>query len=86
MSASKTGLLIVAGLVLLIGWLSVFIVDERELAIRFRLGEIMQSDYEPGLHFITPIINNVRKFDRLSLIHISEPTRQPATSRMPSSA
>ncbi len=75
MSASKTGLLIVAGLVLLIGWLSVFIVDERELAIRFRLGEIMQSDYEPGLHFITPIINNVRKFDRRILTLDTKPER-----------
>ena len=75
MSASKTGLLIVAGLVLLIGWLSVFIVDERELAIRFRLGEIMQSDYEPGLHFITPIINNVRKFDKRILTLDTKPER-----------
>ena len=29
---------------------------------------------------------NRRKVGGLSLIHISEPTRQPATSRMPSSA
>jgi membrane protease subunit HflC len=75
MTASKTGLLIVAGLVLLIGWLSVFIVDERELAIRFRLGEIIQSDYEPGLHFMTPIINNVRKFDRRILTLDTKPER-----------
>lgn len=43
---------------------SVFTVDEREWAIKFRLGEIMRSDYEPGLHFKTPFINNVRFFDR----------------------
>lgn len=40
-----------------------FIVHERELAIKFKLGEIVESDYEPGIYFQIPIINNVRKFD-----------------------
>lgn len=53
--------LIVAGLVLST---SLFTVHEREYAILFRLGEITRSDYEPGLHFKMPLINNVRKFDR----------------------
>lgn len=43
---------------------ALFTVDEREYAIKFRLGEIIRSDYEPGLHFKTPFINNVRKFER----------------------
>ena len=43
--------------------MSTFIVHERELAIKFKLGEIVASDYEPGLYFQIPIINNVRKFD-----------------------
>lgn len=49
--------------VLFIGSMSVFIVDEREKAIVFRLGEIIQTDLEPGLHFKTPFINNVKKYD-----------------------
>ncbi len=44
--------------------LSAFVVDERELAIKFRLGQIAETDYEPGIHFQVPIVNNVRKFDR----------------------
>lgn len=44
--------------------MAAFTVRETELAIKFRFGEIVRSDYEPGLHFMTPIVNNVRKFDR----------------------
>lgn len=41
-----------------------FRVDERELAIKFRFGEILRSDYDPGLHWMVPIYNDVQKFDR----------------------
>ena len=62
MSNIKFGfiLILVAGAVLA---MSTFIVHERELAIKFKLGEIVEADYEPGLYFQIPIINNVRKFD-----------------------
>jgi len=43
--------------------MSTFIVHERELAIKFKLGEIVEADYEPGIYFQIPIINNVKKFD-----------------------
>ncbi len=43
--------------------MSTFIVHERELAIKFKLGEIVESDYKPGIYFQIPIINNVIKFD-----------------------
>jgi len=43
--------------------MSTFIVHERELAIKFKLGEIVESEYDPGIYFQIPIINNVRKFD-----------------------
>ncbi len=51
-----------AGL-LLLTYLSVFYVDQQEKAILFRLGKMVSADYTPGLHFKTPIINNVRTFD-----------------------
>ncbi len=53
-------LLLAAAAVLL---MMTFIVHERELAIKFKLGEIVESDYKPGIYFQIPIINNVRKFD-----------------------
>ena len=38
-----------------------FIVDEREVAIKFRLGEIVQTYQEPGIYLMIPFINNVKK-------------------------
>lgn len=43
--------------------MSVFTVDQRERAIVFQLGEIMEVITEPGLHFKWPLIQNVRMFD-----------------------
>jgi membrane protease subunit HflC len=39
--------------------MSVFTVDERELAVKLRFGEIVKYDFEPGLHFKIPIVNSV---------------------------
>jgi len=50
------------------GLQSVFIVSETQYAIKFRLGEVVRSDYEPGLHLKAPFINNVVKFDRRLLL------------------
>ncbi|MFI3186112.1 MAG: protease modulator HflC [Methylococcaceae bacterium] len=50
--------------VLVIGMMCMFSVNETEKAIKFRLGEIVKNDYEPGLHFKWPFINNVKKFDK----------------------
>ena len=40
---------------------STFIVDEREVAIKFRLGEIVRSYEDPGIYLMIPFINNVKK-------------------------
>ncbi len=42
---------------------ALFTVSETEKAVRFRLGEIVDTDYAPGLHLKMPFINNIRKFD-----------------------
>ncbi len=55
--------IILLGVVAVIAYMSTFIVHERELAVKFKLGEIVRADYEPGLYFQIPIINNVKKFD-----------------------
>jgi membrane protease subunit HflC len=59
----------------LVIWASVFTVDERQKAILFKFGEILKSDYEPGLHFKVPVINNVRKFDARILTIDQKPER-----------
>lgn len=55
----------IVGIIVLavIGALSVFTVDEREKALKLRLGRIERVDYEPGLHFKWPLVENVIKFD-----------------------
>ncbi len=50
----------------------IFIVDERELVIKRRFGEIVKSDYEPGLHFKLLIWNDILKFPR-QILTISNP-------------
>ncbi|MFP4129870.1 MAG: protease modulator HflC [Halorhodospira sp.] len=47
----------------ILAYFSVYTVSEREVALKFRLGEIIESDIEPGLHIKTPFVNSVRKFD-----------------------
>ena len=51
------------GLLILISMMCVFTVSQTEKAIKFKFGEIVNSDYEAGLHFKFPVINNVKKFD-----------------------
>lgn len=59
----KPILLIAIAAAIVLGLSSLFTVKEYEYAIKFRLGEILRSDYEPGLHFKMPFINNVLKLD-----------------------
>lgn len=56
-------------------WSSLYIVTETELAIKFRLGEIIQTDIEPGLHVKMPLVNNVRKFEKRIMTLDAEPER-----------
>lgn len=60
----KTTGLIAAVIILIGGLMSIFVVDERELVLKFRLGEIVRSDYEPGIYLKIPFINNIKKFDK----------------------
>jgi len=41
-----------------------FTVDEKETAVKFKFGKIIQAGYEPGLHWMIPVINNIKKFDK----------------------
>jgi modulator of FtsH protease HflC len=63
MNRLQTGLIVFAVLAVLV-YMSAFKVDERDLAIKFTLGEIVKSDFEPGLYWMVPFLNNVRTFDK----------------------
>ncbi len=54
---------------------SLFFVDERERVILLKLGQIEHADYEPGLHFKIPFVNQVRRFDGRILSLDASPAR-----------
>lgn len=66
---------IVFGLGLLVLGLTAFTVNERELAIKLQVGEVVESAYEPGIHFKIPIIQTVRKFPSRIMKIDDEPQR-----------
>ncbi|MEO1202423.1 MAG: protease modulator HflC [Pseudomonadota bacterium] len=75
MSGGKFGTFVLVGLIFVIGVLSVFTVNERDLAIKLRVGQVVASDYEPGLQFKIPIIETVAKFPRRILTISDRPER-----------
>lgn len=54
---------------------AMFTVNEREKAIKLFLGEITESDYQPGLHFKIPLLERVYKFDKRILTLDVQPER-----------
>ncbi len=64
MSTSKMLVLSFLMFIFTIGLMSVFVVKQTELALRLQLGQVVSKDYEPGLHFKLPFVQNVRKFDK----------------------
>jgi membrane protease subunit HflC len=54
---------------------SVFRVNQYEQAIVFKFGEIQRSNDQPGLHFMIPIMNTVKKFQNRLLNLDQEPQR-----------
>lgn len=71
----KGFVLVLALVALVVGSFSMFTVSQWQKAIMFRLGEIREADFKPGLHFKIPFINNVRKFDARLLTLDVEPER-----------
>jgi membrane protease subunit HflC len=69
-------LVIAAVVVLILASLSLFVVDQRQNAIVFRLGEVVDVKREPGLYAKIPLLDNVRYFDtRILTIDSAEPER-----------
>lgn len=75
MNSSKFGGIVALGLIVVIIGLSAFTVDETELAIKLQLGQVVKADYEPGLHWKWPVVQNIRKFPRRILTISDRPER-----------
>lgn len=63
MNQTKTAGIMLLLALLVLGSVSLFTVKETERAILYRLGEIVRTDFTPGLHFKVPFVNNVRTFE-----------------------
>ena len=72
---SRNALLGITAAVVILGSFSLFTVEETQTAIRFRLGEIVDANYKPGLHFKVPFINNILKYDARLQVLDTEPER-----------
>jgi membrane protease subunit HflC len=75
MSNARFISLVIFGVVFIVIGLAAFTVNEREIAIKLRVGEVVESSYEPGLHWKIPVYENVRKFSSRILRIDDEPQR-----------
>ena len=58
---SIVGSIIILALLVLV--FTAYTVDQRQAAIKFRLGEVVAVQTEPGLYFRVPMIENIRLYD-----------------------
>jgi len=76
MKASFTVSLIAIVVLLVLASMSLFIVDQRQKAIVFRLGEVVSIKSDPGLYWKLPVVEDVRFFDiRIHTVDADEPER-----------
>ncbi|OOG41905.1 protease modulator HflC [Rhodanobacter sp. C05] len=66
---------IIAAIVILLGLNSMFVVSEGHSALLLQFGRIVHTDYQPGLHFKLPVIQQVMDFDKRILSLDAPPER-----------
>ncbi len=75
MNKLKTFLPIGVGGLAVLLYAFTFIVQEYEVALKLRLGQIVGDDYPPGLHLMVPVLHNIKVFDRRIQTLDSRPER-----------
>jgi membrane protease subunit HflC len=75
MTSNRFAFVVILGLLFVGLGLSAFSVNERELAIKLQLGQVVKADYEPGLHWKWPVVQNIRKFPKRILTISDRPER-----------
>ena len=63
MQKNLSVILTIVVLMLLTVVFTAYTVDQRQAAVKFRLGEVVAIQKEPGLYFRIPMIENVRLYD-----------------------
>jgi membrane protease subunit HflC len=76
MKLNTTNFLVAAVVVLILASMSIFIVDQRQRAIVFQLGEVVRVETTPGIKWKMPLVQNVRFFDsRILTLDSDDPER-----------
>ena len=75
MTSGRFAFVVLLGLAFVVIGLSAFTVNERERAIKLQLGQVVEADYQPGLHFKWPVVQNIRKFPKRILTISDRPER-----------
>ncbi|WP_108124956.1 protease modulator HflC [Saccharospirillum mangrovi] len=75
MSNRNALVLVALALLVFLGIQSLYVVTEKERAIKLKFGEVVQADLPPGLHLKIPFIEEVRKFDRRIITLDTDPER-----------
>lgn len=76
MKSFMSTLSIIVVTIFFLGSSAIYIVDERQQAILFQLGEVIDVKTEPGLYFKIPVAQNVRYFEkRILTMDTEEPER-----------
>jgi len=75
MNNGRFAVMVIVGLAFVAIGLSAFTVNQRELAIKLRLGEVVESGYEPGLYWKIPGYHTIRKFPRRIMTIQDRPER-----------
>lgn len=55
--------LIIALVVIVVGWNSFFIVEQTQRGLVLQFGKVVRDDVEPGLHFKLPFVQEAKLFD-----------------------
>jgi modulator of FtsH protease HflC len=66
---------VLAALLVLLGLNSMFVVREGQNALLLQFGRIVRTDFQPGLHFKVPLMQQVMRFDNRILSMDAPPER-----------
>jgi len=75
MNNARFAIMVIVGLAFVTIGLAAFTVNERELAIKLRLGEVVETGYAPGLYWKIPGYHSIRKFQKRIMTIQDRPER-----------
>ena len=76
------GIVLAIVLVLIVSTSALIIINEGTVGVKYRFGKIVATDLEPGVHFVRPFIETVKKVDvteQIFVMDVSTYTRDTQT-------